>query len=87
MSLKRRTLLAGVGSSPILMTGSAALAQGVQPRRCGVLNVILNPEPPVRQIGVKNQTTTLICGSKITQGLLKFRRPWSHCRNLPQAGR
>jgi peptide/nickel transport system substrate-binding protein len=72
MSLKRRSLLAGLGSSPALMVASAALAQGVQPRRGGVLNVILNPEPPILQIGVNNQTPTLICGSKITQGLLKF---------------
>ena len=44
----------------------------MQPKRGGTLNVILNPEPPILQIGVNNQTPTLICGSKITQGLLKF---------------
>jgi len=72
MSLTRRNLLAGVGTAPLLLSASEALAQGVQPRRGGVLNVILNPEPPVLQIGVNNQTPTLILGTKMTQGLLKF---------------
>jgi peptide/nickel transport system substrate-binding protein len=72
MDLSRRHLLAGAASAPLLMRASDALAQGVQPKRGGVLNVILNPEPPILQIGINNQTPTLICGSKITQGLLKF---------------
>ncbi|WP_338665074.1 ABC transporter substrate-binding protein [Pararoseomonas sp. SCSIO 73927] len=72
MSLTRRNLLAGAASAPVLMSASQAMAQGVQPRRGGVLNVILNPEPPVLQIGVNNQTPTLILGTKMTQGLLKF---------------
>ncbi|MFH5923315.1 ABC transporter substrate-binding protein [Roseomonas xinghualingensis] len=72
MDLSRRHLLAGLGSAPVLLSASAAMAQGIQPKRGGVLNVILNPEPPVLQIGINNQTPTLIQGTKITQGLLKF---------------
>lgn len=37
-----------------------------------MLNVIFNSEPPILQIGVNNQTPTLICGTKITRGLLKL---------------
>lgn len=72
MSLTRRHLIAGLGATPLLMSATEALAQGIQPKRGGMLNVILNPEPPVLQIGVNNQTPTLISGTKITQGLLKF---------------
>ena len=70
--LTRRHLLATAGAAPLLLSASAARAQGITPRRGGVLNIILNPEPPLLQIGVNNQTPTLICGTKMTQGLLKF---------------
>lgn len=72
MNLTRRHFLVATGSAPLLFGRSAAFAQGVQPHRGGTLNVILNPEPPVLQIGINNQTPTLIVGSKMTQGLLKF---------------
>ena len=72
MHLTRRKLLATTGSAPFLLSASASLAQGITPRRGGILSAILNPEPPMLQIGVNNQTPTLICGTKMTQGLLKF---------------
>jgi peptide/nickel transport system substrate-binding protein len=74
MNLTRRSLLAGVGAAPVLLSASAALAQGITPRRGGLLTTILNPEPPSLQIGVNNQTPTLIQGTKMTQGLLQFSR-------------
>lgn len=66
----RRTLLAGAAATPALMTLSEARAQGQQPRRGGVLNTIITPEPPLLIIGVNNQGPTLIVASKIYQGLL-----------------
>ncbi|MCK8786328.1 ABC transporter substrate-binding protein [Roseomonas sp. NAR14] len=76
MELTRRNLLGATlgatAAAPVLMSAGAALAQGVTPRRGGMLTTILNPEPPVLQIGVNNQTPTLIAGTKITQGLLQF---------------
>ncbi|MXP61793.1 ABC transporter substrate-binding protein [Roseomonas sp. M0104] len=49
-----------------------ALAQGIQPKRGGTLNTIVNPEPPILHVGVNNQGPTLIVSSKIFQGLLRY---------------
>ena len=54
MGFTRRNLLRSAATAPLLLSASAALAQGIQPKRGGVLNVILNPEPPILQIGVYN---------------------------------
>lgn len=59
-------------TAPILMRASEALAQGVQPRRGGILTTVLNPEPPVLQMGVNNQGPTLVIGSKMHESLLTF---------------
>jgi peptide/nickel transport system substrate-binding protein len=48
------------------------MAQGVAPRRGGTLTTILQPEPPVLQIGVNNQGPTLIAAPKMFNGLLRF---------------
>ncbi|WP_239451589.1 ABC transporter substrate-binding protein [Elioraea rosea] len=69
-ALGRRTLLAASAAAPALMTLGEARAQGVAPRRGGVLNTIITPEPPVLILGVNNQGPTLIVASKIYQGLL-----------------
>jgi peptide/nickel transport system substrate-binding protein len=68
--IARRTLLAGAAASPVLMTLAEARAQGVAPRRGGVLSTIITPEPPILILGVNNQGPTLIVASKIYQGLL-----------------
>jgi peptide/nickel transport system substrate-binding protein len=72
MSMTRRSLMAATAASPILMRVAEARAQGITPRRGGTLTSILQPEPPVLQIGVNNQGPTLIASTKIFQGLLKF---------------
>jgi peptide/nickel transport system substrate-binding protein len=72
MNLGRRGLLAAAAAAPTLMRVQDALAQGIQPRRGGTLTTILQPEPPVLQIGVNNQGPTLIAAGKLFQGLLKF---------------
>jgi peptide/nickel transport system substrate-binding protein len=75
MTTTRRGLMAATAlgmAGGRLMHVSEALAQGVQPRRGGTLTSILQPEPPVLQIGVNNQGPTLIAAPKMFQGLLKF---------------
>ena len=71
MDLSRRGLLAAA-TAPLLMRISDAIAQGVAPRRGGILQTILTPEPPVLQLGVNNQGPTGVAGSKIFQGLFTF---------------
>ena len=70
--LSRRTLLAATALGPALMTLAQAQAQGVAPKRGGTLNTVLTPEPPVLILGVNSQGPTLVCASKIYQGLVKY---------------
>ncbi|ONG57319.1 peptide ABC transporter substrate-binding protein [Pseudoroseomonas deserti] len=72
MAFSRRGLLAAAAAAPLLMRVEDALAQGIQPKRGGTLNSIVNPEPPVLHVGVNNQAPTLIVGGKIFQGLLRY---------------
>ena len=75
LNLTRRRLLAtsAVATLPgSVLTLAQARAQGILPKRGGVLNSTLSPEPPILIIGVNNQAPTLLCASKIYQGLLKF---------------
>ncbi|MGG5808184.1 ABC transporter substrate-binding protein [Falsiroseomonas sp. CW058] len=72
MRVTRRGLMAATAAAPVLMRVGDALAQGIQPRRGGTLTTILQPEPPVLQIGVNNQGPTLIAAPKMFQGLLRF---------------
>lgn len=72
MTITRRGLMAASAAAPVFMRASDAMAQGVQPRRGGTLTAILQPEPPVLQIGVNNQGPTLIAAPKMFNGLLRF---------------
>jgi peptide/nickel transport system substrate-binding protein len=72
MPMTRRGLMAATAATPVLMRAGDALAQGIQPRRGGTLTTILQPEPPVLQIGVNNQGPTLIAAPKMFNGLLRF---------------
>ena len=75
MTITRRGLVAASAlgmSGPQLMRVSDALAQGIQPRRGGTLTTILQPEPPVLQIGVNQQGPTLIAAPKMFNGLVTF---------------
>ena len=65
----RRAVLA---TGAALMTLGEARAQGVTPKRGGILTSLLTPEPAILIPGVNNQGPTLICTSKIFQGLLDF---------------
>ena len=87
--LSRRGLIAATaigGLAPTLMTRGQALAQGIAPKRGGTLNALLTPEPPILVLGVNSQGPTLIAGSKIYQGLIKFspqpRTAAGACRKL-----
>ena len=62
------TGFAGAG----LLTLDQARAQGIAPKRGGTLNTVLTPEPPILVVGVNNQAPTLIAGSKVFQGLLRY---------------
>ena len=71
----RRALLSGVTATVAatgLMTLAQARAQGVAPTRGGTLTSLLTPEPAVLILGVNSQAPTLVCASKIYQGLLRF---------------
>ena len=73
--LTRRGVIAGSAAGFTvagLMTLDGARAQGVTPKRGGTLTMPLTPEPPVLVFGVNSQGPTLIAGSKIYQGLLKY---------------
>jgi peptide/nickel transport system substrate-binding protein len=70
--LTRRTLLSTAATAPVLLRAADAIAQGITPKRGGVLNTILTPEPPVLVLGVNNQGPTQIAASKIYQGLLTY---------------
>ena len=73
IGLTRRGLLGGAGLAGMgLMTLEEARAQGIAPKRGGVLNTLLTPEPPVLIMGVNNQGPTLLAASKVFQGLLKY---------------
>jgi peptide/nickel transport system substrate-binding protein len=81
IDLTRRLLLAGAasaGMAPALLRSNPALAQsatpapGGTPKRGGILNTILTPEPPILVLGVNNQGPTQIAASKIFQGLLEY---------------
>ena len=68
--LTRRSVFGGTAST--LMTLGQARAQGVTPKRGGVLTTLITPEPPVLILGVNSQGPTLIAASKIYQGLLQY---------------
>jgi peptide/nickel transport system substrate-binding protein len=67
--LTRRVLL---GTGAALMTLAQARAQGITPKKGGTLTSLLTPEPAILILGVNSQAPTLICASKIYQGLLEF---------------
>jgi peptide/nickel transport system substrate-binding protein len=60
------------GTAERLMSVRDALAQGVVPRSGGTLTTFLTPEPPVLINAINFQAPTIIVGSKIYQGLLKY---------------
>lgn len=72
MTVSRRGLMAAAAVLPVLWRVEDAIAQGVQPKRGGTLNSIVNPEPPILHVGINNQAPTLIIGGKIFQGLLRY---------------
>ncbi len=67
----RRALLSGMAAAGV-MTLAQAEAQGVTPTKGGTLTSLLTPEPAVLILGVNSQAPTLVCASKIYQGLLRF---------------
>ncbi len=72
MPLTRRDLLGAVAVAPVLLRAGDASAQGMAPKRGGILHAMLTPEPPILIPGVNNQNPTLIAAGKIFQGLLAF---------------
>ena len=68
--LTRRSVFGGTAGT--LMTLGQAHAQGITPKRGGVLTTLITPEPPVLILGVNSQGPTLIAASKIYQGLLQY---------------
>lgn len=72
MPLDRREFLGAAALVPLLMRAGEARAQGVAPKRGGVLQTMLTPEPPILVPGINNQAPTLQAAAKIFQGLLAF---------------
>ncbi|MDE2515008.1 MAG: ABC transporter substrate-binding protein [Rhodospirillales bacterium] len=54
------------------MRVAEAEAAGIAPKRGGLLQSVITPEPPILILGVNQQAPTLEVGSKIYQGLLEF---------------
>jgi peptide/nickel transport system substrate-binding protein len=73
--MTRRGLLGGAvaaGGAARLMTLEQARAQGIVPKSGGTLTTFLTPEPPILVNAINFQAPTIIVGSKIFQGLLKY---------------
>lgn len=85
--LGRRGVLAGAAGlgAARLMTVQEARAQGVAPKRGGTLTSLLTPEPAILVVGVNNQAPTLIAGSKIFQGLLRYSQSLEPLPELAQS--
>ena len=54
------------------MTLAQARAQGIAPKSGGTLTTFITPEPPILINAINFQSPTIIVGSKIYQGLLKY---------------
>ncbi len=73
--MKRRDFL----TSAAILPAAAGLAGKVQPvlaqqapRRGGVMNIVLQPEPPMLMLGINQAAPTQVAAGKIYQGLLTF---------------
>ena len=67
--LTRAVLLpvaAGLAANPIAAFGQST------PRRGGIMNIVLQPEPPMLMLPINQGTTTQVAGGKIFQSLLTF---------------
>lgn len=67
----RRQLL---GSAAVILAGAAGLSPhpAIAQKRGGTLNAILNPEPPILNLGLNQQAPTQLVAGKIYQGLLRY---------------
>ncbi|MBN8873354.1 MAG: ABC transporter substrate-binding protein [Rhodospirillales bacterium] len=71
--ITRRTLLSGVALTALAPALRPAIAAAdIAPKRGGILNTILTPEPPILVLGINNQAPTQLAGGKIFQGLLEY---------------
>jgi peptide/nickel transport system substrate-binding protein len=65
-------LLPGASGLTALAQSAHAQQQPQQPRRGGVMTIILQPEPPALMLGINQLAPTQIVGGKIYQSLLTF---------------
>ena len=73
--ITRRGLVTGAvaaGSASRLVALEQAYAQGIAPKSGGTLTTFQTPEPPILINAINFQVSTIIVGSKIYQGLLKY---------------
>ncbi|GAB3457346.1 ABC transporter substrate-binding protein [Insolitispirillum peregrinum] len=70
-SLMAATLGLPVLSGAAALSAAPALAAD-QPTRGGTMNIIVQPEPPILQLGLNQQGPTQTVGGKIYQGLLTY---------------
>jgi len=65
--------------------GAAALAQ--EPKMGGIVNAVIQPEPPGLNLAmIQNGPTQMVSGN-IFEGLLRYSPKLERCPALPQAGR
>lgn len=73
--MQRREFLTRAAALPLAASLAAAPFSAfgqATPKRGGVLNVVLQPEPPMLMLPINQGTTTQVAGGKIFQGLLTF---------------
>jgi peptide/nickel transport system substrate-binding protein len=70
VDLTRRILLAGAAAAGLVPALDAAAQEA--PKKGGILNTIITPEPPILVLGVNNQGPTQIVASKLYEGLLEY---------------
>jgi peptide/nickel transport system substrate-binding protein len=81
--MSKRKILMSLATLCVLST--AAMADG--PKAGGVINAVIQPEPPSLMVGlVQNGPTQMVAGN-IYEGLLRYSSKLDPCPASPKAGR
>ncbi len=70
--MRRRDFLGATAAVPVVTSLPGQGFAQSQPRRGGVMNIVLQPEPPMLMLPINQGTTTQVAGGKIFQSLLTF---------------
>ena len=70
--MRRRNFLGATAALPVVTSLPGTSFAQSQPKRGGVMNIVLQPEPPMLMLPINQGTTTQVAGGKIFQSLLTF---------------